>query len=165
MIALAAVLAVEGCGGPIIPYSAGRVDATVAGPSTVPQPQQPLASHIASFQSQGFNESEMISLVSCGHTFGGVRQGDFPLIVTESLGATDVATFDTTPAFDNTMWVHLTSAFPFIFNEIIDSVSEYLMNTTKDVLVVGPNITTRSDFRIFSSDGNATMQKCVFFYH
>ncbi|KAE9393700.1 heme peroxidase [Gymnopus androsaceus JB14] len=143
MIALAAVLAVEGCGGPIIPYSAGRVDATVAGPSTVPQPQQPLASHIASFQSQGFNESEMISLVSCGHTFGGVRQGDFPLIVTESLGATDVATFDTTPAFDNTI------------------VSEYLMNTTKDVLVVGPNITTRSDFRIFSSDGNATMQNLL----
>ena len=104
-IALGAVLAVAACGGPIIPYSIGRIDATVAGPPTVPEPQQDLASHIASFQRQGFNQTEMIALVACGHTLGGVREEDFPLIVTEdlNLGETDIDTFDTMPAFDNTM--------------------------------------------------------------
>lgn len=74
IIALGAVFAVAGCGGPLIPFSAGRVDATRAGPPTVPEPQQDLASHQASFRRQGFNETEMIALVACGHTLGGVRQ-------------------------------------------------------------------------------------------
>ncbi|KAE9409458.1 heme peroxidase [Gymnopus androsaceus JB14] len=120
---------------------AGRVDATEAGPPLVPQPQEPLASHIESFRRQGFNETEMIALVACGHTIGGVRQADFPLIVTNT--SIDVDTFDTTPAFDTTI------------------VSQYLQNTTQDILVVGPNVTTRSDFRIFSSDGNVTMQSLL----
>lgn len=101
VIALGAVFAVVACGGPVIPFSAGRVDATEAGPPLVPQPQEPLASHIESFRRQGFNETEMIALVACGHTIGGVRQADFPLIVTNT--SIDVDTFDTTPAFDTTM--------------------------------------------------------------
>ncbi|KAJ7650874.1 heme peroxidase [Roridomyces roridus] len=102
------VNAVIGCGGgPVIPFRGGRKDATEAGPATVPEPQQDLASHIASFKDQGFNETEMISLVACGHSF------------------------------------------------------EYLSGTTvtENVLVVGSNVTTRSDLRIFSSDNNATMQR------
>ena len=43
------------------------------------------------------------------------------------------------------------------------SVSQYLQNTTQDVLVVGPNITTQSDLRIFSSDGNTTMKRSIKF--
>ncbi|KAE9405956.1 heme peroxidase [Gymnopus androsaceus JB14] len=140
IIALGAVYAVVGCGGPIVPYSAGRVDATVAGPATVPEPQQNLTTHIELFRQQGFNETEMIALVACGHTLGGVRRVDFPLIVTDT--SIDVDTFDTTPAFDNTI------------------VSQYLQNTTQDILVVGPNV-TRSDLRIFSSDGNVTMQSLL----
>ncbi|KIK65754.1 hypothetical protein GYMLUDRAFT_39276 [Collybiopsis luxurians FD-317 M1] len=141
LIALGAVFGVASCGGPIIPYRAGRVDATRAGPPTVPLPQQDLASHIESFRRQGFSQTEMIALVACGHTLGGVRQVDFPTIVTNP--TTIMANFDTTPTFDNTV------------------VSQYLQNTTQNVLVVGPNITTRSDFRIFSSDGNATMQSLL----
>ncbi|KAJ3743513.1 heme peroxidase [Lentinula detonsa] len=138
IIALGAVFAVAGCGGPLIPLSAGRVDATEAGPATVPEPQQDLASHTEAFRRQGFTPTEMIGLVACGHTLGGVRQVDFPLVVTD---AEDVLqTFDTTTNFDNAV------------------VSEYLQNTTENILVVGPNVTTRSDFRIFSSDGNVTMQ-------
>ncbi|KAJ3887172.1 heme peroxidase [Lentinula edodes] len=137
-IALGAVLAVAGCGGPLIPFSAGRVDATEAGPATVPEPQQDLASHTEAFRRQGFTPTEMIGLVACGHTLGGVRQVDFPLVVTDT--EVDVQTFDTTTNFDNIV------------------VSEYLQNTTQNILVVGPNVTTRSDFRIFSSDGNVTMQ-------
>ncbi|KAE9405955.1 heme peroxidase [Gymnopus androsaceus JB14] len=112
----------------------------VPGPATVPEPQQDLATHIESFRQQGFNETEMIALVACGHTLGGVRQVDFPLIVTDT--SIDVETFDTTPAFDNTI------------------VSQYLQNITQDILVVGSNVTTQSDLRIFSSDGNATMRRC-----
>ncbi|KIK56950.1 hypothetical protein GYMLUDRAFT_229970 [Collybiopsis luxurians FD-317 M1] len=141
VIALGAIMAVAGCGGPFIPFSAGRVDATEAGPPTVPEPQQDLASHAESFRRQGFTPTEMIALVACGHTLGGVRQVDFPLVVTDS--ATVLQTFDTTPAFDTAV------------------VSEYLQNTTQNPLVVGPNVTTRSDFRIFSSDGNATMQSLL----
>ncbi|KAF7357079.1 Peroxidase [Mycena sanguinolenta] len=139
VIAMGAINAVIGCGGPVIPFKGGRIDATEAGPATVPEPQQDLASHIASFQAQGFNETEMIALVACGHSLGGVRQVDFPLIATED-APTGIQTFASTVGFDNTV------------------VTEYLDGTTENVLVVGSNITTRSDFRIFSIDGNATMQ-------
>lgn len=60
----------------------GRVDATSAGPFGVPEPQQDLASHTASFAKQGFNVSEMIGLVACGHTIGGVHETEFPTVVT-----------------------------------------------------------------------------------
>ncbi|KAF7376882.1 Peroxidase [Mycena sanguinolenta] len=130
VIAMGAINAVVGCGGPIIPFRGGRIDATEAGPATVPEPQQDLASHTAAFARQGFNATEMIS---------GVRQADFPLIVTDEVPS-GVQTFTSTIGFDNTL------------------VTEYLDSTTQDVLVVGSNITTRSDLRIFSSDGNATMQ-------
>lgn len=42
-----------------------------------------------------------------------------------------------------------------------DSPKEYDLGTTKNPLVVGPNVTTNSDLRIFSSDGNATMKAWV----
>ncbi|KAE9397992.1 hypothetical protein BT96DRAFT_1020437 [Gymnopus androsaceus JB14] len=115
-------------------------------PPTVPEPQQPLESHIEAFRRQGFNQTEMIALVACGHTLGGVRQEDFPLIVTENLGATDVDTFDTTLAFDTTM--SLTES-PNIFK------------SPPKMYFVGPNLTARSDFRIFSSDANVTMQSLL----
>ncbi|KAF8211734.1 heme peroxidase [Mycena galopus ATCC 62051] len=142
IIAMGVLNAVIGCGGPVIPYRGGRilVDATEAGPATVPEPQQDLASHIASFQRQGFNETEMIGLVACGHSLGGVRQADFPLIVTEEV-PTGIQNFASTIGFDTTV------------------VTEYLDGTTENDLVVGSNISTRSDLRIFSSDGNATMQR------
>ncbi|KAF7358180.1 Peroxidase [Mycena venus] len=143
VIAQGVIHAVIDCGGPIIPYRGGRVDATEAGPETVPEPQQDLASHIASFQAQGFNQTEMITLVACGHSLGessGVRKVDFPLIVTEN-ASTGIQNFASTLGFDNTV------------------VTEYLDSTTDNVLVVGTNISTRSDLRIFSSDANVTMQR------
>ncbi|KAJ4481302.1 heme peroxidase [Lentinula lateritia] len=133
-IALGAIFALAGCGGPVIPFSAGRVDTTEAGPETVPEPQQDLASHTEAFRRQGFTPTEMISLVACGHTLGRVRQVDFPLVVTNTEDF--LQTFDTTTNFNNAV------------------VSEYLQNTTQNILVVGPNVTTRLDFRIFLSDGN-----------
>ncbi|KAJ7793123.1 heme peroxidase [Mycena olivaceomarginata] len=121
VLAMGAISAVIGCGGPAIPFRAGRIDATEAGPETVPEPQPDLASHIESFR-RGFSATEMISL-------GGVRKADFPLIVTED-EPTDVKTFASTVGFDNTV------------------VKEYFDGSTQNVLVVGSNVTTRSDLRI-----------------
>jgi catalase (peroxidase I) len=84
----------------------GRVDALVAGPAGVPQPQDDLASFTASFRRQGFTPTEMIGLVACGHTFGGVRTPDFPDIVPATAnGSILVEPFDSTPKFDNAVYV------------------------------------------------------------
>lgn len=83
LYALGAVFAVGACsnGSMIIPLRAGRIDAREAGPAGVPEPQQDLATHTAAFARQGFNATEMIELVACGHTIGGVHGVDFPEIV------------------------------------------------------------------------------------
>ncbi|KAK1217999.1 hypothetical protein PQX77_019330 [Marasmius sp. AFHP31] len=140
VIAMGAVLGVAACGGPLIPFRGGRVDATAAGPPTVPEPQQDLASHMESFRRQGFTQSEMIALVACGHTLGGVRRQDFPDVIQSPGPADEVIPFDGTNSFDNPV------------------VTGYLQGTTANPLAVGPNATTNSDLRIFFSDGNVTMQ-------
>ncbi len=83
LIALGAVLAVASCSNATIsiPVRAGRVDATEAEPFGVPEPQQDLDSHVKAFARQGFNATEMIGLLACGHTLGGVHGNDFPDIV------------------------------------------------------------------------------------
>jgi hypothetical protein len=87
LIALGAVMSVTACTvSPdrrpfFLPFRAGRVDATEAGPPGVPEPHQDLASHINSFRKMGFNASEMTALVACGHSLGGVNGRDFPDIV------------------------------------------------------------------------------------
>jgi hypothetical protein len=161
---MAVVTGVQGCQGPAIPYSYGRTTATVASPALVPEPQQPLSDHISAFKRMGFNQTEMIEMVACGHTVsGGVRRVDFPAIVQDE--TVELAFFDSTSNFDNAMYVEsghqrlqLTDLTPLC------RVNEYLNDTTQNVLVVGPNITTRSDGRIFGSDGNATMWKSVILY-
>ena len=81
LLALGTVFAVRLCGPGIdIPHRIGRVDATAAGPAGVPQPQDTLSSHIANFQKQGFNVTEMIGMVACGHTIGGAHRVDLPNI-------------------------------------------------------------------------------------
>ena len=107
IIALGAVFAVATCGGPIIPYRGGRLDAWTAGPSGVPEPQQDIQTHTSQFKSAGFNPSEMIQLVACGHTLGGVRSTDFPALVPPgpNPAVPQFANFDTSPtpatSFDN----------------------------------------------------------------
>ncbi|KAF7340536.1 Peroxidase [Mycena sanguinolenta] len=142
-LALAAVMAIENCGGPEIPFRGGRIDATEPNAPGVPEPEQDLDSHIAAFARQGFTQTEMISLVACGHTFGGVQHDPFPDIVNvlnDTTDTEDVAHFDSTfVTFDNNV------------------ATEYISGTTQNPLVVGFNDTTNSDKRIFGSDGNITM--------
>ncbi|KAF7350334.1 Peroxidase [Mycena venus] len=143
IIALAAVLVVKSCGGPGIPYRPGRIDATEAGPATVPEPQQDLATHISMFASQGFNVTEMIGLVACGHTIGGVHQVDFPFTIENSIT-------DSNP--DGI--VHFDDTFATFDNHI---ASQWISGQSVDPIAVGFNATTNSDARIFAADGNATM--------
>ncbi|KAJ7728291.1 putative L-ascorbate oxidase [Mycena maculata] len=143
-IALGALIAIENCGGPEIAFRGGRIDAAEPNAPGVPQPQQDLETHIASFARQGFSQTDMIGLVACGHTFGGVQHDFFPDIVNELNSTTDiedVAHFDSTyVTFDNNV------------------AREYISGTTQNPLVVGFNDTTNSDKRIFGSDGNHTIR-------
>ncbi|KDR67433.1 hypothetical protein GALMADRAFT_79879 [Galerina marginata CBS 339.88] len=141
IIAMGAVWAVASCKGPSIPYRGGRIDAKGSGRLGVPEPQQDLASHTESFRLQGFLSTEMISLVACGHTLGGVRSLHFPNIVEDKRGnVLSTSTFDTTDAFDSAVLV------------------EYLDSSTMNPLIRVVNTTLASDLRIFSSDGNVTMK-------
>ncbi|KAJ7172936.1 heme peroxidase [Mycena crocata] len=142
-LALGTIVAVETCGGPEIPFRGGRVDAAEPNSPGVPEPQQDLQSHTNSFARQGFTPTEMISLIACGHSFGGVQHAPFPDIVPEMNDPNDtqsVAHFDSTfVQFDNNV------------------ATEYISGTTQNPLVVGLNDTKNSDKRIFGSDGNTTM--------
>ncbi|KAH8823949.1 heme peroxidase [Flagelloscypha sp. PMI_526] len=137
IIAMGVVVAYQSCGGPTIPYRYGRIDATQAGPSGVPEPHQDLQSHTDSFARQGFSLSEMISLVACGHTLGGVRKDDFPTTELDQ----DFGLFNGQQAYDRGI------------------VTKFLDGSTTNPLVTSSNETMRSDLRIFSSDQNKTMQK------
>ncbi|KAJ7616699.1 heme peroxidase [Mycena polygramma] len=143
VLAVGVIIAIENCGGPEIAFRGGRADADKPNAPGVPEPQQDIATHIATFARQGFTQTEMIGLVACGHTFGGVQHVPFPDIVgvlNDSSSTLDVAHFDSTfVAFDNKV------------------ATEYVSGTTQNPLVVGFNDTTNSDKRIFGSDGNVTM--------
>ncbi|KAJ6553949.1 WSC domain-containing protein [Mycena vulgaris] len=143
VIALSVILAIKNCGGPSIPFRAGRVDAEVPGPATVPEPQQDLASHTASFARQGFNVTEMIGLVACGHTLGGVHQVDFPHTIENTV----------TPSNLDGV-VHFDDSFDSFDNHI---ATQWIDGTSVDPLAVGFNHTTNSDARIFAADSNQTM--------
>ncbi|KAI9650787.1 hypothetical protein NHQ30_000818 [Ciborinia camelliae] len=138
LIAMSVVVASVSCGGLDVPYRGGRVDATGAGVSGVPEPQQDLATHTAIFAKQGFNTSEMITMVACGHVLGGVHGVDFPQITG-----------------DDTNFPHFDSTHDQFINTI---VTEYLEDNSTDVLVMGKNDTFNSDKRIFGADNNKTMK-------
>lgn len=103
IISIGAIFAVSTCGGPIIPFRGGRIDAYSAGNFGTPQPQDDLGSLTTSFQNQGFNAVEMIKLVACGHTLGGVRSSDFPELVPAGPdpNVPNIENFDTSTQFDN----------------------------------------------------------------
>ncbi|KAH7096162.1 putative L-ascorbate oxidase [Auriculariales sp. MPI-PUGE-AT-0066] len=145
IISLALVGVVETCGGPELEWRGGRIDATAENDPlfTVPEPQGTLQSHIDAFARMDFDQTEMIGLVACGHTFGGVQKSAFPDLVPELNDPNNTesnAPFDTTRVnFDNNV------------------ATEYIGGTTTNPLVTNANDTFNSDKRIFGSDGNQTM--------
>jgi hypothetical protein len=142
LIALGVYTAVRSCGGPVVPIRAGRIDAEVAAPPGVPLPQNSLDTFLGQFARVGFNATEMIAVVLCGHTLGGVHAADFPRIVIPGTVPNDFQHFDTTAA---------------TFDERI--ATEYISGTTEDPMVVGESTSTglNADGRIFASDGNVTV--------
>ncbi|KAF8189020.1 heme peroxidase [Pholiota molesta] len=140
LIALGAVWGVASCAGPVLPFRGGRVDALAPGRFGVPQPEEGLALATEHFAAQGFNATEMIALVACGHTLGGVRNVDFPTVVQVPGPQAVLRAFDGTDAFDAV------------------GVAQYLNGTTQNPLVTVSNTLFQSDLRIFSSDGNVTLQ-------
>jgi len=68
LLALSTYTAVLACGGPAIPFRIGRVDATGPNPVGAPRPEQDLATFKSQFATAGFNTTDMIKLVACGHS-------------------------------------------------------------------------------------------------
>ena len=141
IIALGLYTAVRSCSGPAIPFKSGRIDATEAGPVGVPLPQNSLFTFQNQFARVGFNATEMIQVVACGHTLGGVHASNFPQIVPPGSAPNDVVHFDATTKFDEKI------------------ASEFVSGQIQDPLTVGPakSVGRDSDYRVFSSDSNVTI--------
>ncbi|KAI8630141.1 heme peroxidase [Xylariaceae sp. FL1651] len=142
LIALGVYYAVRSCGGPVVPIAAGRVDATSGGPIGVPLPQNSAFTFEQQFARMGFSQTEMIQSVACGHSIGGVHELEFPEIVPVGSTQNGEAPMDSTVAtFDNKV------------------VTEYIAGNTTNPMVVGPSVkaTRNSDFKVFNSDGNVTV--------
>lgn len=70
-VALGLVMAVGNCGGPTVPYRAGRIDATGPGPDIQCNPDSNITQTLGVFHQAGMTQEEGITLVACGHTMGG----------------------------------------------------------------------------------------------
>ncbi|KAG7096544.1 hypothetical protein E1B28_003968 [Marasmius oreades] len=139
LLALGVYTSVRECGGPVVQFRAGRIDATSPNEQGVPEPTTDLDTTKQQFAKAGFSEADMIAMVACGHSLGGVHGNDFPEI-TGNNSEQSFPKFDSTNGqFDNAV------------------VTEYLASNTTNVLVIGPH-DSNSDMRIFTSDHNATMR-------
>ncbi|RCI08684.1 hypothetical protein L249_4857 [Ophiocordyceps polyrhachis-furcata BCC 54312] len=143
LIALGVYASVRSCGGPVVPFRAGRRDAAAAGSPGVPQPQNSIFTFQQQFERMGFSKEEMIQLTACGHTIGGVHQSEFPdLMPNTGVRNGEVPSDSTVDKFDPNI------------------VTEYLAGKTDNPLVGGPSIklNKNSDFKVFNSDGNKTVR-------
>ncbi|KAI4950206.1 hypothetical protein J4E91_004862 [Alternaria rosae] len=142
VLALSLVMSVARCADMRVPLRLGRKDAAEAGIKGVPEAHTDLETTRKRFETASLTEKEMITLIACGHSIGGVHSVDHPEIVSGPVTAENKATFDTTSGeMDNNV------------------VLEYLNNSTANPLVVNANNTLNSDKRIFLADDNATMRK------
>lgn len=148
MIALGVVMATAACGGPHVELKGGRIDATKAGPTGVPQPQDSLQSQLSDFANANFNQDDTITLTACGHTMGGVHHAQFPDVVPAS--AVSSTNTDGRQEFDETV-----GGFD------VKVVTDYVSSTGDKggPLVTSSNKTVQSDLRLYSSDGNQTITR------
>lgn len=148
LIALGTVMATAACGGPHVEMKGGRIDATAAGPSGVPEPETDIQDTLNQFGNAGFNSDDGITLTACGHSMGGVHHSSFPQVVPAS--AVTSTNTDGRIAFDETVAV---------FD--IDTVNDYVHGTGDKggPLVTTANKTVNSDYRLYNSDSNDTMTR------
>ncbi|KAI0485738.1 heme peroxidase [Xylaria cf. heliscus] len=148
LVALGTVMSVNLCGGRYIPFRPGRVDALEADPTTgVPEPGTTIEETLGQFERAGINQVDAIALTACGHTLGSVHHSGFPEVSDNSTVSPNNTNgginFDTTRGtFDGRV------------------VREYVDGTGArgGALVTSYNATSRSDLRLYESDGNATMR-------
>ncbi|EQL00096.1 WSC domain containing protein [Ophiocordyceps sinensis CO18] len=145
LVAMGVYTSVRSCGGPAVPIRAGRKDAAAKGPTGVPQPQNSIPIFRQQFERMGFTNEEMIQLTACGHTLGGVHQQEFPDLTPPGVKDGQAPSDSTAAVFDNKV------------------VTEYLSGKTSNPLVVGPSVKVKrnSDFKIFNSDNNKTVEAMV----
>ncbi|KAG9187584.1 hypothetical protein G6011_05455 [Alternaria panax] len=142
LLALSLVMAVARCADMRVPLRLGRKDATEAGIKGVPEAHTDLDTTRKRFETASLSETDMITLIACGHSIGGVHSVDHPEIVPGPVTAENKVSFDTTlGVLDNNV------------------VLEYLDNSTANPLIVNTNNTLNSDKRIFAADDNKTMRK------
>ncbi|KAM7198104.1 putative fungistatic metabolite [Naviculisporaceae sp. PSN 640] len=144
LIAAGVYASVRGCGGPVVPVRAGRVDAQQAGSLGVPQPENTRQTFQRQFDTMGFNTAEMIQVTACGHTMGGVHREEFPGLIPAGMPGDQIELDTTAATFDNKI------------------VTEYLDGTSQNVLIK-PAVDSafararNSDFKVFNADGNVTV--------
>jgi hypothetical protein len=124
----------------MVPYYHGRIDASGGAPEgSLPKPEQTTERHKEIFAKMGFSTAEMIGLVACGHTLGGVHSNIHPDLATVPHASFD----DTLAEFDNHIAVqHMNGSNANPLGEAYDPAA--------------PG--RSSDSRIFASDGNATIK-------
>ncbi|KAI1281712.1 heme peroxidase [Xylaria sp. FL0933] len=148
LIALGTVMSVSLCGGRSIPYRPGRVDAVAADPNTgVPEPGTSLEDTLEQFEKNGFNQVDAIGLTACGHTLGSTHHSGFPEV-------SDNSTVSPTNTNGGINFDSSRGMFdPLVVREYIDGTGN-----RGGPLVTSFNESSRSDLRLFESDGNATMK-------
>ncbi|KAK6610596.1 WSC domain-containing protein [Botrytis cinerea] len=148
-IALAVVASVAKCGGSNsgIKLRVGRIDATSAGPAGVPGPATDLNTTLAQFAAAGFDASQTIGLTACGHSLGRVHNSDTPNVVNSSF--VTATNLDGGEPFDST---------PGVLDP--NNINDYLDGTGNrgGPLCTAANVADRSDYRLYISDNNATIQ-------
>ncbi|KAF8181865.1 heme peroxidase, partial [Mycena galopus ATCC 62051] len=150
MIALTVIMSVGTCSSPsvYIPLRGERIDATMAGPLGVPEPETDIDTTLAEFSQAGFSQQDA---TVCGYPFALHFAMALPLVPESAVTPNNTGGgvhFDATPAmFD------------------VDVLNEYLEWTGQrgGPLVTTENITVRSDLRLYLSDNNATLQYSVVF--
>ncbi|KAI0438704.1 heme peroxidase [Xylaria telfairii] len=148
LVALGTVMSVNLCGGRYIPFRPGRVDALGADHTTgVPEPGTSLQETLEQFERAGIDQAEAISLTACGHTLGSVHHSGSPEVSDDSMVSENNTNgginFDSTRGMFDSRVVH----------EYIDD-----SGNRGGSLVTSFNETSRSDLRLYESDGNATMK-------
>ncbi|PQE10601.1 WSC domain-containing protein [Rutstroemia sp. NJR-2017a WRK4] len=148
IVALSVSMSVGNCGGPQIPVRGGRIDATGMGEEGVPAPETSLEQTLEFFANAGFNQVDSIGLTACGHTMGSVHHGGFPTVV----GPEAVTPSNTAGG------IHFDSSVDVFDMKV---VHEYIDGTGNQggPLVTSFNESSRSDLRLYESDGNATMHQ------
>jgi hypothetical protein len=149
IVALSVSMSVGNCGGPQIPVRGGRIDATGMGEEGVPAPETSLEETLEFFANAGFDQVDSIGLTACGHTMGSVHHGGFPTVV----GPEAVNNKTNTAG-----GIHFDSTVDVFDMKV---VHEYIDGTGNQggPLVTSFNESSRSDLRLYESDGNATMRQ------